>query len=459
MKASIRTLGLLATSVALLAAAAPALAETDEAPEVLATPASKGPPRELSTIGKDLQDAGFDIRIHYIDLFANTPNFGFSGGGDFLNAGFLIFNTTYHISDMFRVNFVETVNIADHSADTYFLDVGNSFYATYPYIDTRSDLTRLTLQGNFFDNKLEVEAGRMNIWPEFFRSEFCAGMGCLAQTRALVVNGPGNSVAQWGGRIGYNIAPNISLGAALTEDNPENWQTGSGWDWGKGSSQGYTAVMHLAQRESFKDGEKPFNYEIGAYRRSADYEDALYGRGPGNPTFGPGQIVIEHDDGTNGVFAQARKVIWSQPDGTPFPENIALFGGAFYTFGDGQAYPLEAYAGVEYSGFWKENPFTTVGATVHYIGLSEERAAYETNARRFNFGTGTQSKDTFQLGVHARTGIGAGFFEFGAAYVINPNAPFMAEISHKKMEDGWTFYAGLVFDIGTTMGLSTPNIP
>ncbi|MFP6849666.1 MAG: carbohydrate porin [Pseudomonas sp.] len=429
-------------------------------PESLQPPAIQGlPPGPLSEVGESLRDAGLDLRIHYINLYSSTPDFGFTPGKK-MNIGFQMFDATYHFTDKFKINLVETVNVATYNQDKYLFEVSNAFYATDPYADGRSDLTRLTLSAELFDHKLELEGGRLNMWPEFFRSEFCGGMGCIAQTRPLVLNGPGNTLAQWGGRVAYNLSPNLSLGAVVTEDNPENWQTGSGWDWSKGSSQGYTAVMHLAQREGFKDGDKPFNYEIGAYRRSADYTDALYGTGWGNPTFGPNQVVIEHDGGSNGVFAQARKVVWSQPDGTPFPENVALYGGAFHTFGDGQAYPWEAFAGAEYAGFWKENPFTSVGATIHYIGLSDERAAYETNARRFLTGiTDSQPKDTFQFDVHTRIGIGAGFLELGAAYVIDPNTTVTADYSTSRMNDGWTFYAGVAFDIGTVLGLSKPNFP
>lgn len=461
MKTPIRTLTFLTVSIAQMALAMPALAEDESTPPPLATLGPGGPPkRELSPVGKAFQEAGIDMHIRYVNLFANTPNFGFVSG-DFLNAGFLIFDTTYRLSDTFKINFIETINVFDHSADKYIFEVGNSFYITYPAVDTRTDLTRLTVQGDFLDGKLELEAGRMNIWPEFFRPDFCGGMGCIAQSRGLVLNAAGNSASQWGARIGYNLAENLSLGAVVIEDNDENWRTGSGWQWGKGSADGYSAVVHLAQRESFLHSEKPLNYEIGAYRRSADYQDALYSSGWGNPTFGPGQVIIEHDNGTNGVFAQVRKVIWSEPDGTPLPENVAIYGGAFYTFGDGQAYPLEAYAGIEYAGFWKANPFTSIGATVHYIGLSDERAAYETNARRFFTGglNDRQPKDTFQFDVHARTGIGAGFLEIGAAFVKNPNTTLAADFSTSRMKDGWTFYAGLVFDIGSPLGLSEPKFP
>lgn len=442
-----------------IAVAVPAFAEEAIPPVATEMARENLPEGPLSEVGQKLRDAGLEVDVQYVNLYANTPDFGFVGG-EWLNAGFLIFDTTYRVSDSWKLKWRQTINVADHSADTYLFSVGSSFYATYPYVDTRTDLTRLTVQGDFLDGRLELEAGRMNIWPEFFRSEYCGGLGCTAQVRALVLNAPGNSASQWGARIGYNLSPHLSLGAVLTEDNAENWRTGSGWDWEKGESDGYSAVLHLAQREGFREADKPLNFEIGAYRRSADYVDALYDAGWGNPTFGPDQIVIGHDGGSNGVFAQGRQVVWSRPDGTPFPENVAVYGGAFHTFGDGQAYPWEAFAGIEYEGFWRANPVASVGATVHYIGLSQERAAYETNARRFLTGTtDAQPRDSYQFDVHSRLGVGAGFLELGAAYVIDPNAPLAADYLTSRMKDGWTFYVGLVFDIGAALSLSRPKFP
>ncbi|MVA27749.1 carbohydrate porin (plasmid) [Agrobacterium vitis] len=464
MKTHLKKLVILGAAYGALASGLPAMAadfNTPADPSIAKAPDPQAPPPgPLSGLGHTLHDAGFDVRINFVDLYANASNFGFDPGHSG-NFGFLMFDTTYHLSDMFKINWQETVNIPRYNANQYLFQVSNAFYATDPSLDSSTDLTRLTLQGDFIDGKLEVEGGRLNMWPEFFRSEFCGGKGCISQTRALVLGAPGNTVAQWGGRVGYNLTPDLSLGGVLTEDNAENWQTGSGWNWGRGDSKGYTAVVHLAQRQNFLETSKPLIYEIGGYRSSASYTDALYGTGWGNPTFGANQTVTEHDGGSNGLFAQVRKVIWSDPDGSPFPENVAISGGIFHTFGDGQAYPWEAYGSIEYGGFWKANPLTSIGATVHYIGLSEKRAQYETNARRFLTGIyDPQPRDTFQFDLHGRTGIGpAGFLEFGASYVKDPNTTYLADYSTSRMKNGWTIYAAIVFDLGTALGLSPPPQP
>ncbi|WP_371345728.1 carbohydrate porin [Ancylobacter sp. IITR112] len=450
---------MIAVAAAVLASGAPAQAQQDllgdPDPDALSQPPAPAGP--LTSVGEALRQIGIDMRLDFVNLYSNAPNFGYKTGQSG-NYGFLIFDTTLNLSEHFKIRWQETVNTPVYNVEDYYFQLANGFFATLPVLDTATDLTRLTALGVFLDGNLEIEAGRMNMWPDFFRTEYCAGIGCIAQIRALVLNAPGNTLAEWGGRVSYNLSPTTVIGAVVTENNPDNWQTGNGWDWGEGNSDGYTAVAHIAQRENFMQNPLPLSYEIGAYRSSTPYYDALYNPGWGNPTFGPDPIVVQHDGGTNGIFAQLRKVVWSEPNGTPFPENIALYGGAFYTFGDGQAYPLEAYAGIEYGGFWAQNPMTSIGATIHYLGLSQERADYETNARLFFSGDyDPQPRDTYQIDVHARFGVSKfGILEVGAAYMINPNTTLLADYSSSRMKDGFVIYAGLYMDLGTLLGLSKP---
>ena len=143
------------------------------------------------------------------------------------------------------------------------------------------------------------------------------------------------------------------------------------------------------------------------------------------------------------------------------PENLAVVGGLYHTFGEGQAYPWEAYAGVEYSGFLPQNPLTTIGAAVHYIRLSEERAQYERNARLFYSGIDEeQPQNMFMFDFHTSTEVfHNGVFNVGAAYVINPNTSILADFSTGRRKDGFIFYASLGFDLSGALGLSPRRTP
>ncbi|MVA27249.1 carbohydrate porin [Agrobacterium vitis] len=411
----------------------------------LPDPVYDGP---LASIGKSLHDNGIDLRLDYFNIYQSSPTYGFSSTA----YGGLIFDVTGHLSPDFRLRLTETFNFPAHNVGGY----ANVFVG--PVRDkSDTDLTRLTFQADFFDDRLLIEAGRMGLVENFLTRGFCDGPACVNSTQGATLHLPEAGLAVWGARAAYKMTPTTTAGFGIVENNTDNWLDGDGWDWEKGSTDGYIAVANIIHEERFIDNPYPLKFEIGAYRRSAAYNDALYDDGPGNPTFSSATpTVITHKNGTNGVYGQVRKVLWSDPNGGPVPKNLAFYGGVFHTLGEGQSYPWEAYAGLEYSGFLPENPLTTVGASIHYIALSEERAQYETNARRVMAGLNQrQSKDTFMFDVHARTGLfGRGVINAGAAYIVNPNTIVPTDFSSKQQKDGFFFYVALAFDLGGSLGLS-----
>ncbi|MGV1954077.1 carbohydrate porin [Agrobacterium sp. 22-214-1] len=412
----------------------------------------------LSDAGKWLHDSGIDIHLDYVDIYQNAPSFGFEGGSS-ANYGMFVFGATGNLTPDLRIKWVETINYPSYNTDNYLFDLSNAFFPV-PVVDSRTDLTRLTVEADLLDDRLQIEAGRMGLGQDFMTRGFCGGLGCLNSTLATTLNMPGEALSVWGARAGYHFTPNTAIGFGIVEDNPDNWQEGNGWDWGKGDAEGVIAIANLTHQESFFDNPNPLKFELGAYYRSTRYEDALYNSGWGNPTFGPAPTIVEHE-GTTGVYGQVRKVVWSAPGAGPVPENIALYGGLFHTFGDGQAYPWEAYAGIEYSGFWAENPVATIGASIHYIGLSEKRAEYERNARLFFSGIDEkQPRDTFMFDVHGSVGLFEhGVLDLGAAYIVNPNTSVLADYSSGRQKDGFVFYATLAFDISGGLGLSPLRRP
>ncbi|ACM38460.1 MULTISPECIES: carbohydrate porin [Rhizobium/Agrobacterium group] len=458
-----RTLNLLAVPL-LLASLLPAAAADTALPSSDTPPGEGGMPGPvysgpLASVGRTLHDNGIDLQLDFVDFYQNAPSFGAAGGSS-ANYGMFILGVTGNLTPDLRVNLVETINAPTQNVDNYLFDLSNAFFPV-PIVNSDTDLTRFTIEGDLFNDRLTVEAGRMGLNRDFMKKGFCGGIGCVPSTPAITLNMPGEALSVWGGRLAYRLDQTTTLGFGAIEDNSDNWQNGDGWDWGTGDAKGYIAIANISHDETFMQNANPLKYEVGAYHRSTSYEDALYNSGWGNPTFGANTKIVNHDGGTSGVYGQVRKVVWSEASGSPIPENLAVYGGLFHTFGDGQAYPWEAYAGVEYSGFWKENPLATVGASVHYIRLSEERAQYEQNARRFFSGVNEkQPQDTFMVDVHASTGFfGNGILDFGAAYIINPNNSILADYSTGREKNGVVIYAALAFDLGGSLGLSPRKGP
>jgi porin len=416
--------------------------------DALPAPVYSGP---LAEAGRWLHDNGIDVRVDYINIFQQARSFDFRKVG----YGSLFFDVTGSLTPDLRVHFAETVNLPNNN------NTGNLTAFLPPVVGTTdTTLARFSLEADFLDDRLTVEAGRIGLARDFSIKGFCSGISCINATQGVSLNLPDDVRSVWGVRAAYKLTPATTLGFGLIEDNPNNWQNGQGWDWGYGDAEGYITAANIRHNETFLENAKPLKFETGVYYRSTPYDDALYNSGWGNPTYGPNIKTITHDGGTFATYTHARKVIWSDPTNGMFPENVAVYGGMLHTFGEGQSYPWEAYAGVEYSGFWKKNPLATIGASVHYIRLSEKRAEYERNARKFFSGVDEKQKqDMFMLDLHASTGVfGNGILDFGAAYIINPNSAF-ADFSTSRQKNGVVIYAGLAFDLSTSLGLSPRRGP
>jgi porin len=178
---------------------------------------------------------------------------------------------------------------------------------------------------------------------------------------------------------------------------------------------------------------------------------------------------LKHGDGTWGIYGQGRQVIWRDDDSHgAVPRNVAAYGGVYITPGPGQAYPIEAYSGIEYGGFLKNNPAALVGTTVRYIDLSSERATYEQQARyaftsMLNAESGgavavtneSVARNTFAIDVHTQFGIVPGVLAQGfAQYFIHPNTAVLASVSQSQTRSGWLIGAFLVIDLGKLTGLA-----
>ncbi|MVA78330.1 porin [Agrobacterium vitis] len=411
-------------------------------------PVYSGP---LAEAGRWLHENGVDLRIDYINIAQSAPAYGFKK----LGYGSFLVDLTGNITPDLRIRLTEAVNLPNNN-------VTGNLTAFLPPVTGTTDtaLARFSLEADFLDDRLTIEAGRIGLARDFSIRGFCSGISCINATQGKSLNLPDDVRSVWGGRAAYKLTANTTLGFGLIEDNPDNWQNGDGWTWGSGDAEGYIAAANVRHIETFMDSNKPFKLEAGAYFRSTPYQDTLYNSGWGNPTYGANTKIVTHDSGTTAIYAHARKVVWSRSSDSFNPENIAFYGGILHYFGEGHDYPWEAYAGVEYSGFWQANPLAGVGASVHYIRISEERAEYERNARRFFSGVDQrQSQDMFMFDVHGSTGIfGNGILDFGAAYIINPNSAF-ADFSTARQKDGVVIYAALAFDLSTVLGLSPRRGP
>lgn len=139
-------------------------------------------------------------------------------------------------------------------------------------------LTQFWLRKGFFNDVLDVKAGRVTVGEDFdnFDSKF--------QNLAFGSGQPGNwrgdhwmnwPVSQWGGRIKLNFTPEVFLQVGFYNQNPYNYNRGDGFRLEFNQTEGNLVPVELGWKPTFGPDKLPGNYRIGYYYSSQN--DNVYG--------------------------------------------------------------------------------------------------------------------------------------------------------------------------------------
>jgi porin len=421
------------------------------------------PPRgPLSAAGDALSAYGISPRLLMTNIYVTNPSTGINTGkwADYFTGFFGVDVDLQKLVSLpnTQLHFTESWEPPGHNTEKFTLQTGSAFTPLVP-VTARNNLIKFTLSHDFFDKRLRVEYGRMNLTDDFFVATMCAG--CIVSTPAITELGvPGPTKSVWGARLAYTLSPHSRFGLGVLEDNSTLFRSSSGWDWSTKTRTGYSGVANYTYTTDFADSHHPLKAEAGIYHSTTPYSDALYNTDGSTRSLNPMGTALKHKSGTWGVYGHGRKVVWADGARGLVPENVAVYGGALVTPGAGQSFPLEAYGGVEYGGFLKDNPATLVGATIRYIQLSSKRAKFEQELSTVTGnGSGNVSRDTFSFDLHAQHGIAPGVLLNGfAQYILNPNrmhgGPAMG-----PTRSGWMFGVALLVDLGRLTGLASGGPP
>ncbi|MDF7659502.1 carbohydrate porin [Erwiniaceae bacterium L1_54_6] len=134
-------------------------------------------------------------------------------------------------------------------------------------------LTQFWLRQGLFNDVVDIKAGRVTVGEDFdnFDSKFqnlAFGSGQAGNWRGdRWYNWP---VSQWGGRIKFNITPEVFFQVGFYNDNPKNYDTGNGFRLDMGNSLGNMVPVELGWKPTFGPDKLPGNYRIGYYYSSVD---------------------------------------------------------------------------------------------------------------------------------------------------------------------------------------------
>lgn len=431
------------------------------------TGSAGGPPGPqngpLSGIGDSLAAFGISPRLLLTNLYVTNPSTGVATG-NWANFFTAFVGADVDLSKLVGIpntkfHFTQAWEPPSHNTKGFTTQAGSAFTPLVPLTVT-NDLIKFTLSHDFLDKRLTLEYGRMNLTDDFFVATMCAG--CVASTPAITeLNVPGITKSVWGARLAYALSRHSRLGLGIVEDNTTLFRSSNGWTWNTRTRTGYAGVANYRYTSDFSDERYPFQAETGVYHSTTPYSDALYNQDGTKQSLNPMGKPLKHDSGTWGFYGQGRKVVWTrQGSGGPVPENVALYGGAFVTPGVGQSYPLEAYGGVEYGGFVKNNPVALIGATVRYIQLSRRRADFEQELSTIT-GNGSDPvrRNTFAFDVHGQYGLAPGVLINGfAQYLLHPNRVHGVPVEGPT-KSGWMVGVALLIDLGRLTGLARGGPP
>lgn len=139
-------------------------------------------------------------------------------------------------------------------------------------------LTQFWLRKGFFDDVLDLKAGRVTVGEDFdnFDSKFqnlAFGSGQAGNWRGdHWYNWP---VSQWGGRVRLNFTPEVFMQVGFYNQNPYNYDRGDGFRLEFSPTEGNLVPVELGWQPKLGSDKLPGNYRIGYYYSSVN--DNVYG--------------------------------------------------------------------------------------------------------------------------------------------------------------------------------------
>jgi len=251
----------------------------------------------------------------------------------------------------------------DRLADPRTGTIGSSVQENYGRGQTWR-ITVLAYQQKFFDDVLDIKAGRLPIGSDFdstgcvFQNNSMCG-GLVGHASTVWFNSP---VGQWGGRIKVNMTPQVYAQVGAYEYNPTLLDSNNGFKLNTSGQEGMTYVGELGWTPSLGAEGMAGKYMFGGYWNSADANDVLKDNNgvdkqlSGNPA--------DVHDGRYGWYAYARQQV-TTVDGDA-KRGLSLF--AHYSGYDKDSSTLDwqAQVGAIYAGPFDARPQDSLA-----LGFSE----------------------------------------------------------------------------------------
>ncbi|WP_430911752.1 carbohydrate porin [Methylobacterium sp. sgz302541] len=228
-------------------------------------------------------------------------------------------------------------------------------------------LTLMTYQQKLFDNRLDIEVGRMVANIAFLNSPiYCNFQTNSACGNPTFVFKTSNftfwPVASWGGHAKAWLTDKVFFHVGAYEVNPLHQQPGdNGLDFSTKGATGAIVPFELGYSTTFANDPLPRNYGIGGWYDASDYAD------PVRDITGQRAVLTGLTPATrfgrSGVYARFDQMVW-RPDPTA-PQGLTLFGVAMAGTSGRLTEDYFLEIGALQTGTFAGRPFDTVGFVIN----------------------------------------------------------------------------------------------
>ncbi|MEA1831618.1 carbohydrate porin [Methylobacterium durans] len=319
--------------------------------------------------------------------------------------------------------------------------------------------TRLTLfsyQQKLFDNRLDIEVGRLVANIAFLNSPiYCNFQTNSACGNPTFVFKTSNftfwPVASWGAHAKAWLTDTVFFHAGAYEVNPLHQQPGdNGLDFSTKGATGAIVPFELGYSTTFANDLLPRNYGVGGWYDASDYADPVRDvRGGVSVLTG---LPSATRFGRSGVYARFDQMVW-RPDPTA-PQGLTLFGVAMAGTSGRLIEDYFLEIGALQTGTFPGRPFDTVGFVVNtqkFSPLGLANITFAQNALNLNRSIPTQQiMMELNYGIQVTPAIR---LTPNLQYIINPDQtrfPFRT----RNIPDAFVVGAKLSVDLFTLAGLA-----
>jgi porin len=323
------------------------------------------------------------------------------------------------------------------------------YFSANPLIESKQSnyLTTLSYEQKLFDDRVDIEVGRINANHYFDLPNCTVGLTCGDPIEMLSGGGAPPLYSFWGGRAVYKFTSRYYTQVGAFENDPDDTATHGG-HLSVDTAAGAKIVGELGYRSTFLQEAYPANVElIGVFNtdhlKSFDDDTA--------------------QNGTASVLTRLQKTIWRADGGTgsdPLPENLTAYGSLSADPDKFEPYQYFAQGGLTWTGFLPDRPLDRIGVMASWVYINGHELHAQREARVAVGGPNVSTpNNSYSLELDGSFFLTpAVALQTFAEYNIN-NDTFFNPRSRTIPQDGVVVGATLVVYLGRLLGLSSAPEP